>query len=157
MIISNGTCKARCAFASRCRNRSIAFDPDGIAAPRRARRMLGAFQFNVQVSPDPDILPKAIRNLSILRFVQQTIPAASRWSPIFTRWLNGIAGKVSGLGGNPNQVLPSPTGGDQPTTCPQPEPCEVKRRDLWCMNIPWEECEIDGELELKLRFCKKPD
>ena len=114
----------------------------GIAVPRRARRMLGAFQFNISVSPDADILPQAI-------------PAANRWYPIFVRWLNGLAGKVSGLGGDPTKVPPSPTGGDRPPPSPEPEPCEVKPRDLWCMNIPWDECEVEGEIELKLRFRKK--
>ncbi len=129
----------------------------GIAAPQRARKMLGAFQFNVPVITDPEILPTAIRNLSILRFIQQTIPIANRWYPIFTRWLNGLAGKVSGLGGDPNQVLPSPTGGDKPAPCPEPEPepCEVRPRDLCCMNVPWDECDVEGEIELKLRFRKK--
>jgi zinc metalloprotease ZmpB len=28
-------------------------------------------------------------------------------------------------------------------------------RDLLCLDIPWKDCEIEGELELKLRFKKK--
>ena len=119
--------------------------------------MLGAFQFNIAVGADADILPQAIRNLSILRFIHQTIPAASRWYPIFTRWLNGLAGKITGCGGDPTRRLPSPTGGDRPPPCPEPgpEPCEVKPRDLWCMNIPWDQCDVEGEIELKMRFRKK--
>jgi hypothetical protein len=35
------------------------------------------------------------------------------------------------------------------------EPCEVRPRDLWCMNIPWDECDIEGEVDVKLRFRKK--
>jgi hypothetical protein len=128
----------------------------GITILRRARRMLGAFQFNIPVSTDPDILPNAIRQLSILRYIQQTVPTANRWYPIFVRWLNGLAAKVAGLGGDPTQVLPSPTGGDAPSApCYEPEPCEVRPRDLWCMNIPWDECDIEGEIDLKLRFRKK--
>jgi hypothetical protein len=126
----------------------------GISYPRRARHMLGAFQFTVPVKNDADILPTASRNLSILRYIQQTIPTANRWSLIFTRWLNGLAAKVAGLGGDPNKILPSPTGGDQQAPCARPEPCDVRPRDLWCLNIPWDECEIEGELELKLRFRK---
>ena len=127
----------------------------GTASPHRARKILGAYQFNIPVSTDPEILPKAIRNLSILRYIQQTIPAGSRWSPIFTRWLTGLAGKVTGLGGDPTQVTPSPTGGDMPPPCPEPEPCQVTPRDLLCMNIPWDDCDIEGEVELKLRFRKR--
>ena len=117
--------------------------------------MLGAFQFNIPVSPDAEILPKAIHTLSILRYIQQTIPSGNRWTPIFTRWLTGLAGKVSGLGGDPTQVPPSPTGGDIAPPCPAPEPCEVTPRDLLCMNIPWDDCDIEGEIELKLRFRRK--
>lgn len=127
----------------------------GIAAPERALRMRGAFQFNIPVNADAEILPRAMKNLSILRFIQQSIPATSRWSPIFTRWLNGLAGKVAGLGGDPNTVLPSPTGGDGLSKCHEPEPCEVKPKDLLCLNIPWNECDIEGEMEMKLRFRKK--
>ena len=128
----------------------------GIAIPRRTRRMLGAFQFNIPVNTDPEILPTAIRNLSILRYIQQTIPTANRWYPIFVRWLSSLAGKVAGLGVDPTQIPPSPTGGDtSPLPGPCPEPCEAKPRDLWCLNVPWDECDIEGEIELKLRFRRK--
>jgi zinc metalloprotease ZmpB len=33
---------------------------------------------------------------------------------------------------------------------------EIHRpEDLFCLNIPWRECEVEGELEIKLRFRKK--
>ena len=89
----------------------------GIAFPRRARRMLGGFQFNMPVNIDPDILPNAIRQLSILRYIRQSVPPENRWSPIFMRWLDSLAAKVAGLGGDPTHVLPSPTGGDPKTEC----------------------------------------
>jgi len=127
----------------------------GSALEGRARRTLGAYQFNIPVSADPEILPKAVHDLSILRYIQQTIPNESRWAPVLIRWLTNLAGKVSGLGGDPGQVLPSPTGGDKAPPCPEPEPCEGNPRDLLCMNIPWDECDIEGEIELKLRFRKK--
>lgn len=87
--------------------------------------MLGAFQFNIPVQTDPEILPNAIRKLAILRYIQQSVPTANRWHPIFGRWLNSLAAKVAGLGGDPTKVLPSPTGGDTspvpPAPCPKPE------------------------------------
>jgi hypothetical protein len=131
----------------------------GTVLKGRARKTLGAYQFNIPVNADPEILPKAVHDLSILRYIQQTIPSGSRWAPVFTRWLTGLAGKVSGLGGDPGQILPSPTGGDTAPPCPEPEPepepCEAKPRDLLCMNVPWDECDVEGEMELKLRFRKK--
>ena len=32
---------------------------------------------------------------------------------------------------------------------------EVGPPDLLCLNIPWEECDIEGELDVKLRFRRK--
>jgi hypothetical protein len=127
----------------------------GTVAERRVHKVLGAFQFSIPVQADADILPKAVRNLSILRYIQQTIPIGSRWHPIFVRWLNGMATKITGLGGDPTKALPSPTGGDMPVPCHKPESCEVRPRDLWCMNIPWDECDIEGEVDVKLRFRKE--
>jgi hypothetical protein len=47
----------------------------------------------------------------------RTRPQGDRWQPIFGRWLDGLAAKVSGLGGNPGEVPPSltdPAGAYQP-------------------------------------------
>jgi Common central domain of tyrosinase len=127
----------------------------GITRPHRARRVLGAFQFNIDVGTDSALLPKTERTLSILRYIHETIPATSRWDAIFTRWLDGLAAKVTGLGGDPTKVHPSPTGGDKPEHRHKHEPCEIEPRDLLSLKIPWEECEIEGELDLKLRFKRK--
>jgi hypothetical protein len=55
------------------------------------------------------MLPGTIRNLALVRYIAAARPHADRWQPIFTRWINGLAAKVSGLGGDPNQVPPSLT------------------------------------------------
>jgi hypothetical protein len=52
-------------------------------------------------------------------------------------------------------VKPSPDGGDTDEVCPPPCPTEVSPPDLFCLNIPWQECDIEGELELKVRFKRK--
>ena len=113
----------------------------GVVYPGRAHTMRGAFQFTISVNTDPQILPTATRNLSVLRYIHETISPANRWYPIF--------------GGHPTKILPSPTGGDQLAPCPKPELCDVRPRDLWCMNIPWDECDIEGDVEVKLRLRKK--
>lgn len=127
----------------------------GVSTFGRARRMLGAFQFNVPVRTDPEVLSKSVRNLAILRHVHETIPHTSRWHAIFTRWLDGLARKVSGLGGDPGKVLPSPTGGDKPAHGRRRYPHEACGDDLLHLNIPWDECEVEGELDLKMRFRRK--
>jgi hypothetical protein len=122
-------------------------------------KTVGAFQMTIPVQPDAEILPKEIRKLSIMRYVQEFIPASSRWSKIFVRYLDQIAARVKGFGGDPGKVKPSPDGGDG-QVCPphkHPHKHEVCPPDLWCLNIPWRECDIEGEIDLKLRFRRKAD
>jgi hypothetical protein len=109
----------------------------------------------IPVKSDPEILPNEIRKLSVLRYVQQSIPASSRWYSIFERYLDQIAARVRGLGGDPTTVKPSPDGGEPGQVCPPPCPTEVCPPDLFCLNIPWRECDIEGELDLKVRFKRK--
>jgi Common central domain of tyrosinase len=119
------------------------------------RKTLGAFQMTIPVKTDPEILPKEIRKLSVLKYVQQGIPASNRWYSIFVRYLDQIAGRVRGLGGDPNTVKPSPDGGEEGQICPPLCKPEVCPPDLFCLNIPWRECDIEGELDLKVRFRRK--
>jgi hypothetical protein len=119
------------------------------------RKTLGAFQMTIPVRTDPEILPKEIRKLSVLRYIQQTIPVGNRWHSIFVRYLDQIAARVRGLGGDPNIVKPSPDGGEEGQICPPPHQTEVCPPDLFCLNIPWRECDIEGELDIKLKFRKK--
>ena len=73
---------------------------------------LAAFQITIPVRENGEILPGEIPKLSVLRYVQQSIPASSRWHSIFVRYLNQIAARVRGFGGNPDAVKPSPDGGE---------------------------------------------
>ena len=61
------------------------------------------------------------------------------------------------MGGDPNAVAPDPAGGGGglPEVCPPPKQPEVCPPDLFCLNIPWKECEIEGELDMKIRFRRK--
>ncbi|MFQ6397352.1 M14 family metallopeptidase [Nocardia sp. KC 131] len=73
-------------------------------------RVDGAFQIDIPVRTKAELLPIELRLLSVLRWIARDIPASSRWSPVFVRYLAQIAERVRGLGGNPDTVLPSPTG-----------------------------------------------
>ena len=119
------------------------------------RKTLGAFQMTIPVKTDPEILPQEIRKLSVMRYIQQSIPASNRWYNIFVRYLDQIAARVRGLGGDPSTVKPSPDGGEEGQICPPPCQPEVCPPDLFCLNIPWRECDIEGELDLKVRFKRK--
>ena len=64
-----------------------------------------------------------------------------------------ISGSINGrlIGGMSFYAAPASA---FPAPLTQP-PSEIKPGDLFCLNIPWKDCEIEGEIELKLRFRKK--
>jgi hypothetical protein len=74
------------------------------------RRVLGAFQIAVPVDTRDKMLVPEQRLLSVLRWIAETLPGNSRWYPVFMRYLDKIAGRVRGLGGDPNTIPPTPTG-----------------------------------------------
>ncbi len=76
----------------------------------RWRRVLGAFQLTIPVRNKKVLLVREERDLSVLRWIGNFIPHHSRWFPVFQRYLSQIAGRVTAFGGDPSQILPSPTG-----------------------------------------------
>ena len=120
-------------------------------------KILGTFQVTVPVRADPEILPKELRKLSVLRYVQQSIPVGNRWHGIFGRYVDAIVDRVRALGGDPDAVEPSPDGGEEakPGKPPKPTPGEICPPEGWCVPIPWSECDIEGELDLHIRFRRR--
>jgi hypothetical protein len=72
-----------------------------------ARRVLGAFRMTVVVTAGEPLFERVIRNLAVLRFIQQAIPATDSWSPVFTRYIGQFSDKLSGLGIDPGLIEPS--------------------------------------------------
>lgn len=60
-------------------------------------------------------------------------------------------------GRDPSAIEPSPYGAGPPAAPCEPEkrkPHEPCPEDLWHLKIPWDDCNVEGEIELKLRFRK---
>jgi hypothetical protein len=76
----------------------------------RPRAVLGAFQFTIPVSTKQLLLEPEIRKLSVLRHIALAIPAEDPWRLVFGRYVDGIADRVTGFGGNPDRIAPSPDG-----------------------------------------------
>jgi hypothetical protein len=74
------------------------------------RRILGAFQLTIPVTTRERILPREERALSVLRWIQRAIPEENRWALVFRRYVAQIGERVGALGGNPDEVTPSPSG-----------------------------------------------
>ena len=90
------------------------------------RRIIGSFQITIPVHTAAEILPREIRKLSVLRHIGESIPATNRWHLVWTRYLGEIADRVKGLGGNPDDIFPSPTGEGHPTPPDTPDPQEPR-------------------------------
>ncbi len=81
------------------------------AAPRADwRKVYGGFQIAIPVSTKADMLVPEARILSILRWRAAALSANSRWYPVFKRYLDVLAARFEGLGGDPASVPPTPDG-----------------------------------------------
>jgi hypothetical protein len=72
------------------------------------RRIIGSFQFNIAVSVAALILNREMRNLSILKYVRQSLSLADPWRLIFDRYIGVQSDKVDGLGGDSDMVPAAP-------------------------------------------------
>ena len=74
------------------------------------RRVLGSFQLTIPVDTEEALLEPEEHLLAVLRWIDESIPANDRWSPVFDRYLVQVAARVEGFGGHPSKIPPSPTG-----------------------------------------------
>jgi hypothetical protein len=84
------------------------------------RRVIGSFQVGIPVSAKEALLKPEEQLLSILKWILLSIPPQDRWYAVFNRYVTQIADRVRGLGGDPNQIPPSPTGEVEPSIFPPP-------------------------------------
>ena len=84
----------------------------GIVSPSRYawRHTCGIFKLTIPVDSKTDLLETEERYYAVLQFIAASIPPAGRWYPVFERYLQQVAGRVQGFGGNPGTILPSGTG-----------------------------------------------
>jgi hypothetical protein len=71
---------------------------------------MGALSLVVPVSTKAAMLGEEERTLSILRYIEQAVPLQTRWYQVFRRYVDQIAGRVAGMGGDPAQVPATPDG-----------------------------------------------
>ena len=76
----------------------------------RKFRVIGTTQFDIHIKTDSEILPRLTRNLSVLKHIALSIPGDNRWYLVFQRYLEELSDRVRALGGDPDAVMPSPTG-----------------------------------------------
>jgi hypothetical protein len=74
------------------------------------RHTIGIFKLTIPVDTKSDLLEEEERYYAILQFIANSIPSASRWFPVFERYLKQVAGRVKGFGGDPVLIPPSGIG-----------------------------------------------
>jgi len=96
----------------------------GVApAPQYAwRHTIGLFKLTIAVDVKTELRETEEQYYAILQYIAKAIPTASRWFPIFERYLQQVAGRVKGFGGDPTIILPSGTGA-LPGAGKSAEPC----------------------------------
>ena len=71
------------------------------------RYIVGSFQVKVPVSHRQAMLPAEETMLAILKARLEVLPKTDRWYPVLLRYIDQIAGRVDGLGGNASAIPPS--------------------------------------------------
>jgi len=87
--------------------------PVGVTPAPRAhvwRFVTGAFRLKIPVSTPASILPAEENTLAILKWRLQAMAPTNRWYPVLERYIGYVAGRVQGLGGDPNKIPPSLSG-----------------------------------------------
>lgn len=74
------------------------------------RYIVGTFQMTIPVKHDAAILPSEENLLAILRWRLQLLTSQNRWYPVLERYIDVVAQRVHGLGGDPAKIPPSPVG-----------------------------------------------
>jgi hypothetical protein len=77
-------------------------------AASKARYIVGAFQFSVEVKKGRNILLADERKLIALKRVIATVPIENRWYPVLKRNFDQILQRFTALGGDPGAILGPP-------------------------------------------------
>jgi hypothetical protein len=77
---------------------------------QRWRRVLGAFQLNIDISTKQQILEPEEHRLALFRWIADQVLPENRWHLVMRRYADQLAGRVNGFGGNAGQIPPSPSG-----------------------------------------------
>ena len=74
------------------------------------RYVVGAFQIQIPIGTGPELLPQEESLLALFKWKIEKIPTTNKWHPVLNRYIEIVSGRVSGFGGNPGQINPSPDG-----------------------------------------------
>jgi hypothetical protein len=88
------------------------------------RYVTGTFHMKVPVQKESAILPVDENLLSILEWRLTIIGPGNRWYPVLLRYIGVLKQRITGMGGDPNKIPPSPNGYQAPPHVHKPEAFE---------------------------------
>jgi hypothetical protein len=89
---------------------SVAVEATAVSDTARWSQIDGSFRFVITIGTKAQLLPGEERLLAVLRWLELHTSTKNRWYPVITRYLGDISGRVSGFGGDPTRIAPSPIG-----------------------------------------------
>lgn len=81
---------------------------------RNWRYIVGTFAVRIPVATADTILPLEEDTLAIMKWRLGQMTPPNRWIPVLKRYIDQIAGRVNGLGGQAGTIEPSPWGAHGP-------------------------------------------
>jgi hypothetical protein len=84
------------------------------------RYISGSFLAKISVQRESKILPVDENLLAILKWRLGLIGPTNRWYKVLLLWIQYLSARISGMGGNPGQIPPSPNGYQPPSHAHMP-------------------------------------
>ena len=78
-------------------------------------RVLGQFELRIPVAVPQDLLLEEENKLAVLRYIQLVTPAGDAWRDVLDRYVEQVADRLRGLGGDPDSIEPSGAGVGAPS------------------------------------------
>jgi hypothetical protein len=78
------------------------------------QRIVGSVQVLIPVRHAEELLREEEHTLAIFRNIHRSLTDDDPWQPVLTRYVDQMAARVRGFGGDPDAIRPSPWGTDRP-------------------------------------------
>jgi hypothetical protein len=92
------------------RSRAAAQPEPAPREPEGWRYVVGTFQVKIPVTTGDSLLLPEENTLAIMKWRLQQMAPSNRWYPVLQRYVDYVAARVDGLGGNSQDIVPSPEG-----------------------------------------------
>lgn len=77
---------------------------------RNWRVITGTFAVRIPVTTPDVMLPVEDNTYAIMKWRLDQMQPSNRWVPVLQRYLGYVEGRITGLGGDPGKIIPSPVG-----------------------------------------------